>query len=146
MNSVFSMAFLLRSAVGACAGLIAAIAWVIVNNHGDVDEVAFVLGGLGWAFSLINAAVACLLLNWSVRPGTAFGIAAVLLLPFPIVQYFAVLDSADGEVVHEIAWYHVGAYLCSGIVVLTLMYRAARTTKAEETGACRLPARLGAAI
>ena len=135
MTRVLSTAFLWKTALGAVAGFGAAIAWVVVNNHGDVDEVAFVLGGLGWAFSLINAAIAGLLIYWSVRPGPAFGIAAALLLPYPIAQYFGVLDSADREVVHEIAWYHVGAYLCSGLIILMVMYRAARTTKAETTKA-----------
>lgn len=135
MARVLSTAFLWKTALGVVVGFVAAIAWVVVNNHGDVDEVAFVLGGLGWAFSLINAAIAYLLLYWSVRPGPAFGLATALLLPYPIAQYFGVLNSADREVVHEIAWHHVGAYLCSGLIILMVMYRAARTTKAETTEA-----------
>lgn len=128
MTNVLSKPFLIQAALGAGLGLVAAIAWTVLSTDGEFDQFLIDLAGVSWGFSLINAAVAVVLLCRSVRPRPAFGIAAALLLPYPIWQYLAVLDSVDGQMARDVASLLIGAYLVSGIVILAVMYRATRNT------------------
>lgn len=109
------MALLFRSLLGIALGLVAASALGLAIYR-DVEVLPFAL--FGWLLSLANGAIAVLLLYFNRRPREVLGVSVLLLLPYPILQYYAARGSSDGEVVVEIATLIIGSYLISSIAIL----------------------------